>query len=76
MVIVEVPIAAVALADSVRTDAEGELAGLNEAETPLGTPVAANTTLPAKLPFGSTVIVVVPLVRWLMVKLVGLAVSV
>ena len=63
IVMVEVPMAAVAFADNVRTLADGELEGLNVAETPLGTPVAANTTLPAKLPFGTTVIVDVPLVR-------------
>ena len=63
IVMADVPMAAAALADSVRTLADGELAGLNEAETPLGTPVAANTTLPAKLPLGTTVMVDAPLVR-------------
>ena len=45
MVTVDVPAAAVLLAVSVRTLEVADEAGLNEAVTPLGSPVAVNDTL-------------------------------
>ena len=46
MATVDVPTAAVLLAVSVSTLEPVEEAGLNDAVTPLGSPVAANVTLP------------------------------
>ena len=61
MVTVEVPAVAVLLAVNVSTLEVVEDAGLNEAVTPLGRPVAANDTLPVKGLTSVTVIVSVPL---------------
>ena len=52
---------AVALAARVKTLALVEEAGLNEAVTPLGIPVAVNETLPAKVLTSVTEIVSVAL---------------
>ena len=62
-VIVADPIAALALADRVRTLDVPAGFGLNVADTPLGRPVAVNVTCPANPPLGNTSIVDVPLVR-------------
>ena len=70
------PVAAVALAERVSTVPVVEDVGLKEAVTPLGRPLAANETAPTNAPFGAMVMAEVPLVRWLMVRLEGLAVSV
>jgi len=55
------PVVAVLLAVSVSTLALAEDAGLNEAVTPLGSPVAANDTLPVNPPVSVTVMVSVAL---------------
>ena len=52
MVTVDVPAVAVLLAVSVRTLEVADDAGLKEAVTPLGSPVAVNDTLPLN-PFSS-----------------------
>lgn len=71
MVMVEVPVAAVELAVSVRTLLD--VAGLvpNPAVTPAGRPEADNVTLPVKPPDGVIVIVLVPLLPWLTLRLLG-----
>ena len=61
IVTVEVPAVAVLLAVSVSTLEVVEDAGLNEAVTPLGRPVAAKDTLPVKGLTSATVMVSVPL---------------
>jgi hypothetical protein len=71
MVTVAVPVVAVALAVSVSTLVEVVGFVLNVAVTPLGKPDAARVTLPVN-PFKSfTVIVLVPLLPWVMVRLLG-----
>ena len=71
MVTVAVPVAAVLLA--VRVSVLVEVAGfvLNAAVTPLGRPDAARVALPENPPRSLTVIVLVPLLPWVMVKLLG-----
>ena len=71
MVTVAAPVAAVPLAVSVRVPAPVVLVGLNEAVTPLGKPEADKLTLPLKPPCGLTVMLLVPLAPWMMVKLFG-----
>ena len=61
MVTVDVPTAAAALAVNVSTLELADEAGLNEAATPLGSPVAANDTLPVNGLTSVTVMVSVPL---------------
>ena len=61
MVTVAPPMAAVLLAVNVSTLELVDDVGLNEAVTPLGSPVAANDTLPVKLPTSFTVMVSVAL---------------
>jgi hypothetical protein len=61
MVTVNVPTVAVLLAVSVSTLELLEEAGINEAVTPLGSPVAASDTLPVNGLTSVTVIVSVPL---------------
>jgi hypothetical protein len=71
MVTVEVPVVAVALA--VRVSTLVPVVGLvpNVAVTPLGRPDAASVTLPVN-PFTScTVMVLVPLPPWVIVRLLG-----
>jgi hypothetical protein len=53
------PVEAVAVADKVRTLVVEVLAGLNDADTPEGSPDADKATLPLKPFTGFTVIVVV-----------------
>jgi len=71
MVTVEVPVAAVALA--VRVSTLVPLVGFvpNAAVTPLGRPDAASVTLPLNPPRSVTVIVLVPLLPWVIVRLLG-----
>jgi len=76
MVIVEVPVAAEALAVRVKTLVEVVGFALNPEVTPLGRPLADNVTLPSKPFAGTTVIVLVPLLPWLMLSDVGFAVRV
>jgi hypothetical protein len=64
-VTVNAPVVPVLLAVSVSTLELVEDAGLNEAVTPLGSPEAANETLPVNPPVSVTVIVSVPLLPWL-----------
>ena len=61
MVTVAGPVVAVLLAVSASTLALVEDAGLNDAVTPLGSPVAANDTLPVNPPVSVTVMVSVAL---------------
>ena len=61
MVTVDVPALAVLLAVSVRTLEVADEVGLNDAVTPLGSPVALNATLPVNPPVSATVMVSVPL---------------
>ena len=49
---------------------------LNDAVTPLGRPEAARVTLPVNPPTSVTVIVLVPLLPWVIVRLLGEAESV
>ncbi len=72
-VTVDVPVVAVLLAVSVNVLEPVEDAGLKDAVTPLGSPLAENETLPVKPPEGATVIVEVPLALRLTVRLDGLA---
>jgi hypothetical protein len=76
MVTVDEPAVAVLLAVSVSTLELADDAGLNEAVTPLGSPVAVNATLPVNPPVSVTVTVSVPLLPCLMVIEAGEAVSV
>ena len=72
MVSVTVPVAAPALAVSVRTLVEFVGFGPKDAVTPLGRFAADSVTMPLKLPAGVTVIVVVPPAPpWVMVTLPG-----
>jgi hypothetical protein len=74
MVTVTVPVAAVALAVNVNVLVEVVGFVLNPAVTPLGRPEALKVTLPVKPFTGTTVIVLVPLLPWLMVTVLGTAV--
>ena len=65
-VTVEVPAAAVLLAESVNT-----CVVLKDAVTPVGRPVAVNATVPVYPLTGVIVMVLVPLVPWAMDKLLG-----
>src|SRR5216684_644790 len=71
MVTVTVTVDAVLLAVSVNVLALVVLVGLNDAVTPLGRPDADKLTLPLKPFCGVTVMVLVPLAPWVIVKLVG-----
>jgi hypothetical protein len=74
MVIVAVPVVAVPLAVSVRVlllVGLMVLAGLNDAVTPEGVPVADNATLPLKPFCGATVMVLVPVAPCTTLKLLG-----
>jgi hypothetical protein len=71
MVTVEVPAVAVLLTVKVKALVVVVLAGLKAAVTPLGRPVAERATLPVKLFFGVTVIVLEPLAPCATVRLVG-----
>ena len=71
MLTVTAPVAAVLLAVSVNVLALAAGFGLNAAVTPLGRPDAAKLTLPLKPFCGVTVIVLVPLAPWVMIKLLG-----
>jgi len=75
MVTVTVTGAAVVLAASVSVLAPAVLVGLNEAVTPLGRPEVDKVTLPLKPFCGVTVMVLVPLVPWVIAKLLGNAES-
>jgi len=61
IVTVDVPVAAVALAVSVKTLVVVAEAGLKDAVTPLGKPDADKLTLPVKPFRGATVMVLEPL---------------
>jgi len=71
IVTVTVPVGAVLLAVNVNELVLVVLAGLKDAVTPLGNPVADKLTLPLKPLWGETVIVLVPLVPCTMLKLPG-----
>jgi hypothetical protein len=71
MVTVAVPVVAVLLAVSVSVLVLVVLLGLSVAVTPLGWPEGDRLTLPVKPFCGVTVIVLVPLVPWVIVKLDG-----
>jgi hypothetical protein len=71
IVTVAVPVAAVLLAVNVNELVLVVLAGLKDALTPLGNPVADKLTLPLKPLWGETVIVLVPLAPCTMLKLPG-----
>jgi hypothetical protein len=60
-VTVKAPVVAVLLAVSVSTLELVEDAGLNDADTPLGSPDAVKATLPVNPPVSATVMVSVPL---------------
>jgi len=75
MVTVTAPVAAVLPAVSVNVVVPVVLVGLNEAVTPLGRPEADKLTLPLKPFCGVTVMVLVPLAPWVIVKLLGEAES-
>lgn len=76
MVMVVVPVAAVALLLKVNVLVVAAGLGPNEVVTPLGTPVAMNFTLPVKPPLGVIVMVVVPCDETGILTLVGDAESV
>ena len=76
MVTVAVPVVAVALAVRVSVLVEVVGLGLNCAVTPLGNPEAASVTLPVNPPMSVTVMVLVPLLPWVIVRLLGEAESV
>jgi len=71
MVTVDEPTVAVLLAVNVSTLELVDVAGLNEAVTPLGNPVAVKVTLPVNPPVSVTVIVSVPLLPCLTLRDVG-----
>jgi len=73
IVTVDVPVAADALAVSVNVLVVVVGFGTNPAVTPLGKPDALMVTLPAKPFRGFTVMVLVPLFPWAMLRLVGFA---
>jgi hypothetical protein len=66
MVTVEVPAAAVLLAESVSTPLV-----LNDAVTPVGSPEAVKATVPVNPFAGVTVMVLTPLVPWLIARTLG-----
>ena len=70
-VTVTVPVAALTLAASVNVLVFAVLVGLNDAVTPAGRPDADKPTLPLKPFCGLTVIMLVPLAPWMIVKLFG-----
>ena len=74
MVTVDVPVAAVALAVSVNVLVVVAGFGANPAVTPLGKPEALKVTLPVNPPAGTTVIVLLPLAPWTILRLVGFAI--
>src|ERR1019366_7284922 len=74
IVTVTVPVAAVALAVKVNVLVEVVGFGANPAVTPLGRPEALKVTLPLKPFTGTTVMVLVPLLPWVMVTVLGKAV--
>jgi hypothetical protein len=74
MVTVAVPAAAVLLAESINVLEVVVLAGLNDALTPAGRPDADKLTLPEKPPWGTTAMVLVPLLPFTRVRLFGEAV--
>ena len=76
IVTVTVPVAAVALAVKVSVLLLLAGLGLNPAVTPLGKPDAERATLPLKPFNGMMAIVLVPWLPCVMVRLLGLAVSV
>jgi hypothetical protein len=76
MVTVTVPVVAELLAVSVNVLVLVAVLGLKDGVTPLGRPVADKLTLPLKPFCGVTVIVLVPLAPWAIVKLLGDAESV
>lgn len=71
MVTVAVPVAAEALAVRVNVLVEVVGLGLKFAVTPLGRPDAARVTLPVNPPTSVTVMVLVPLPPWVIVRLLG-----
>jgi len=71
MVMVTVPVVAVLLAVRVNMLVLAVPAGLKDAVTPLGNPVADKLTLPVKPFCGVTVMVLVPLPPCIMVRLFG-----
>lgn len=70
-VTVAAPVVAVLLAERVKVLVFVALAGLKDAVTPLGKPVAVKATLPLKPFTALTVMVLMPLAPWVMVKLLG-----
>lgn len=76
IVTVDVPVVAALLAVSVNVLVPVALVGLNEAVTPEGKPDADKLTVPLKPLSALTVMVLVPLAPWTMVKLFGDAESV
>jgi len=70
-VTVAVPVVAVLLAVSVNVVVLAVLAGLKDAVTPVGNPVADKLTLPVKPFCGVTVMVLVPLPPCIIVRLFG-----
>lgn len=76
MVTVALPVVAVALAVSVSTLLPVVGFVPNDAVTPLGRPDAARVTLPLNPSTSVTVIVLVPLLPWVIVRLLGEADSV
>jgi hypothetical protein len=73
MITVAVPAAAVLETVSVSVLVAVVLAGLNDAVTPLGNPLAERLTAPAKPLLGDTVIVLLPVAPCLMLKLLATA---
>ena len=71
IVTVDVPVVAVPLAVNVSVLVLVVLLGLNDGVTPLGRPEADKLTLPVKPFCGLTVIVLVPLFPWVIVRLDG-----
>src|SRR6202451_2920042 len=71
IVTVDVPVVAVALAVSVSTLVPVVGFVPNAAVTPLGKPDAASVTLPVNPPTSVTVMVLVPLLPWVIVRLLG-----
>jgi len=71
IVTVAVPVVAVALAVRVNVLVEVVGFGLNCAVTPLGRLEAARVTLPVNPPTSVTVMVLVPLLPWVIVRLLG-----
>ncbi len=76
MVTAAVPVDAVLLTVSVNVLVPVVLVGLNDAVTPAGRPVADKLTVPLKPLSALTVMVLVPMAPWTMVKLLGEAESV